>query len=168
MANEKYTTVELVADLMGERHAVNTAIERSGGVITDADVIASIEEVIRSVSRELDGYLRGHVEVPFDDYATGNVSPDIEVMVRGYVAYRLWARRGRFDKDNPHNDEKKIFFERVTMVQRGRWRFDTASGKEVAQKPVRYETDRVADDVERKDIGRKFTDTSLTGFTNPQ
>jgi len=166
MAN-KYTTIANVALLMGERHLVNCAVERSGALITDADVIASVEEVIETVSRELDGFLRGHVEVPFDDISTGNVSDDVEVLVRGYVAYRMWARRGRFDKDNPHYDEKKLFFQRVDMVQRGRWRFDTVTGKEVAQKPVYYETDRKSDDLERKDAGRRFTDTSLRGFTDP-
>jgi len=167
MANEKYTHIDKVVELMGERHAVNCAVERSGAVIMDADVITRIDTVIEVVSRELDGYLRGHVSVPFEDYSTGNVPIDVEVMVRGYVAYRLWARRGRFDKENPHFDEKTLFFQRVRDIQTGRWRFETVDGDEVAEKEVYYETNRKTDDIDRRSAGRRFTDTSLSDFTNP-
>lgn len=161
---DKYTTLANVVQLMGERHAINCAVERSGALITDADVIASINDMIEFLSRELDGYLRGHTTVPIPE---ADVPDGIEVLVRGYTGYRLWARRGRFDENNPHYDEKVLYFERVKNIQTGKWKFETASGEVIAQKPVEYETDRILDDIERKDSGRKFTDTLLRDFTNP-
>lgn len=161
---DKYTSLANVVILMGERHAINCSVERSGATIGDADVITRIEEMIEYVSRETDGYLRGHTPVPI---AEVDVPDDLEVLIRGYVAYRMWARRGRYDDKNPHNDGKKLYFERIKQVQKGRWRFETAGGDEVAEKPVEYETDRPSDDLDRTSAGRKFTDRSMGGFTNP-
>lgn len=162
MANE-YTTLANLVAYMGERHARNLAVERSGATIGDADVIANITEMIEFVSRETDGYLRGHTAVPI---ATVDVPADLEVLVRGYVAYRMWSKRYPDDK-NPHVEAKKLYFKRIEMVQRGRYRFETASGDQVAEKPVEYETDRPSDDLDRGNAGRQFTDRSMGGFTDP-
>lgn len=78
---------------------------------------------------------------------------EVEILVRDHVAYMLWARRGRLEGDNPHDGRERMFMARVRDVQRGKYRFETAGGAEVAEKPVGYD-----------DTAAVMTDDSMDGF----
>ena len=160
-----YTTISDLLKIESARHLINLSVDRSGALITDADVIATLNSIINDASREFDGYVLGHAPVPWDDYA--DVPPSVEVLVRGYAVFLLWARRGRQDQDNPHNWRFKYFMDRVRDIQRGLWKFDLISGETVAPKPVKYEEDRVAGEADRIKSGRRMTDTSLKEFREP-
>lgn len=160
-----YTTIGNLLKIESERHLINLCVDRSGAAISDADVISTLNAIIDDASREFDGYVLGHAPVPWDDYA--DVPASVEVIVRGYAAYLLWARRGRIETDNPHQWRFKYFMDRVRDIQRGLWKFDLISGHTVANKPVDYETDRAEGEVSRIEAGRRMTDTSLKEYREP-
>ena len=207
-----YTTIKNLKQIMtNERHLINTVIDRSGAQITDSDVVAILDARIYTQSRFLDGYLRGHVEVPILPTATAltgtitmvngqrtlvgvatafttelavgdeirldtetdnrvhiatifsdvsatleysyygsintgafskyvsNIPPELEIILAGRVAWSLWQYCGRKLDVNPHKAENDQFIKAAVDIQNGVWRFDTAAGTEIAQKPTYYD-----------------------------
>ena len=60
----KYTTIpDLIIDIP-IRNQVNCMIDRAGASILDYDVVRNIEELINDISRDFDGILHRHADVP--------------------------------------------------------------------------------------------------------
>jgi hypothetical protein len=200
-------------EMESERHLINLVVDRSNGLMLDDDVEELLMRNIARASREWDGYVQGHMELPIEpvivrlsgtmafingsDIINGNGTlfttevliddwiqpqdnynaihivreiisdtqlrlscnfygptiaggesggplgniyvsgvPDlVEEMVCGYTCYRLWARRGKAEDNNPFLHYKDLFIMRAKEIQKGQYRFEDADGKEIAQKP---------------------------------
>lgn len=197
--------------MTSERYLINCAIDRSGAVITDSDVIKRLETMITTESRLVDGFLRGHVEVPINPTVTAltgtftfsngsteltgvgtsfstelsigdeirlddepnirahiksitddlnaslefvyygtvevgtanlyvtNVPEEVDNALARHMSWKLWQRRGRTGDDNPHYADEMFFRTLMKDIKEGRYRFDTATNKEISKKPTHYD-----------------------------
>jgi len=214
-----YTNIAHLLEMESESHLINLVVDRSNGLLLDEDVEELLMRNIARCSREWDGYVRGHMDLPIEpviieltgtmEFINGSdtvngtgtlyetevqvddwIQPDdnynaihvvrevisdtqlrlscgfygadiigegtegpkaniydsgvpdeVEEMVNGYTLYRLWARRGRHDEDNPFFNFKDMFITRAKEIQKGTYRFVSEDAGEVARKPS-YSGDR--------------------------
>ena len=169
----KYTKISLLQGWESNRHLCNLAVDRTGAVITDADVIASLGALIETASRDFDGHVEGYADVPLDDIDTplANQVPDgVEVIIRGHALFLLWQRRGRDPDKNPHKGNEAIYRQRVKEIRVGTWKFKTApGGSQVDPKPVEHQSVTVGDtgDEIGDDASAFFTQSGLKEYTDP-
>lgn len=235
-----YSNIACLLEMESERHLINMVVDRSNGLLLDEDVEEQLMRNIMRCSREWDGYVRGHMDLPIEpviveltgtmEFINGNdivigtntlyltevdvddwiqpedninaicivrevtsdtqlrltckyfgadilggdsdgpkagiynsgVPDEVEEMVAGYACYRLWARRGGLDENNPHIHYKQMFIDRAKEIQKGKYRFHSDDAGEVARKPS-YSGDKY--DGGSGDATYDFTDDSLEGFT---
>ena len=61
-----YTNIALLLEMESERHLINLSCDRSNGTLADADIEEWLIRQIMRTSREWDGYVRGHMELPIE------------------------------------------------------------------------------------------------------
>ena len=61
-----YSNIALLLEVESERHLIETVIDRSNGLLSDEDVEEQLMRTIASASREWDGYVQGHMELPIE------------------------------------------------------------------------------------------------------
>lgn len=61
-----YSNIACLLEMESERHLINTVIDRSNGLLSDEDVEERLMRNIMICSREWDGYVRGHMDLPID------------------------------------------------------------------------------------------------------
>ena len=61
-----YSNIACLLQTESERHLVNTVVDISNALLSDEDVEEQLMRNIASCSREWDGYVRGHMDLPIE------------------------------------------------------------------------------------------------------
>ena len=70
MTRNMYTTIDDLLNWESFRHLCYTVTDRTDSLITDTDVQEGLHEMCATASRDFDGYVRGHLDVPLEDILT--------------------------------------------------------------------------------------------------